>query len=258
MARKRLGEILIEEGLIDDRDLEEAIKYKEKSGYRLGTALVALRIIAEWQLTEALGKALQLPVVDLKDSSPSAEALALIPSRLAERFDLIPLRIDGVGDDRELVIAMSDPLNRAVIRRMQDVAGLTIRPALAGLSAIQRAIRDHYHGAEKSETFEDAESVRISIPSRQMTHPWASMEQEKKESTISRIVREVEHIAEEPAAPEDVPSHQNLVDYVLSLDLKVRTLLHLMLKKGLVSDREFVACLKHFLDAQTSGTDGEP
>jgi len=62
MARRRLGEVLIEEGLIDQSDLDEALRYKEKSGYRLGTALVALRIIAEWQLTEALSKALEIPL----------------------------------------------------------------------------------------------------------------------------------------------------------------------------------------------------
>ena len=118
VAKKRLGEILLEEGLIDESDLDQALEYKEKSGYRLGTALVALRVIAEWQLTEALGKALQLPVVDLVGTPPRKSALRRIPARLAERFDLIPMRVEGSGADRQLVIAMSDPLNRSVIKRM--------------------------------------------------------------------------------------------------------------------------------------------
>ena len=251
MARKRLGEILIEEGLIDDKDLEEALKYKEKSGYRLGTALVALRIIAEWQLTAALGKALQLPVVDLNAATPDEAALKKIPSRLAERFDLIPLRFEGEQEDKELVIAMSYPLNRAVIRRMQDVAGMTIKPALAGLSSIQRAIREHYHRTEKSETFEEAHSVRLAPPSRQKTRSWSAIKQTKKDATISRLVDEVKDITVQPQVPEELPAEHNLNDFVLGVELKVRALLHLMLKKKMITEREFVECLKHFLDASS-------
>ena len=77
MVKKKLGEILLEEGLIDEHDLEQALEYKEKSGYRLGTALVALRVIAEWQLTEALGKALNLPVADLVATPPKKSRLLI-------------------------------------------------------------------------------------------------------------------------------------------------------------------------------------
>ena len=213
---------------------------------------MALRIIAEWQLTEALGKALQLPVVDLTAADPEPEALQKIPARLAERFDLIPMRIEGKSGDQELLIAMSDPLNRAVIRRMQDVASIPIKPALAGLSAIQRAIRDHYHRAEKSETFEDVQSLRTSRPARQKTQPWSQIKQTKKEATISRLVDEIMIMGEQPKVPDELPSESNLNEFVLGVELKVRALLHLMLKKQIVSEREFVECLKHFLDASES------
>ncbi len=248
MARKRLGEILMEDGLIDEEDLSEALEYKEKSGYRLGTSLVALRIIAEWQLTEALGKALNLPVADLGGMQPSRDALARIPARLAERFDLIPLHLEGKGKNQQLLIAMSDPLNRSVIRRMQDVAGCTIRPALAGLSVIQRAIRENYHGSGKSKTFKDAEKIRASRGKKSRRRSGVRLAAPDRHSTMSRLTEEIKAMQAPESAPLPLPTGMDLGDYLLGLEVKLRSLLHLMLKKGLISEHEYVKTLKHFLN----------
>jgi len=249
VARKRLGEILIEEGLIDERDLDQALKYKEQSGYRLGTSLVALRIIAEWQLTEALGKALNLAVVDLADTKPSASALAKIPSRLAERFDLIPLKVTGRGKNKQLMIAMSDPLNRSVLKRMQDVADCPIEPVLAGLSAIQRSIREHYHPTAKSKTLKGAEKIRAARKSKIQSAREMSAKVRRK-TTMKRLVRDLDSIGKDTdLGLALLPSQENLGEYLLGLEIKLRALLHLMLKKKVINQKEYVQTLKHFLEA---------
>jgi hypothetical protein len=240
VAKKRLGEILLEEGLIDEHDLEQALEYKEKSGYRLGTALVALRVIAEWQLTEALGKALHLPVADLLSAPPRKSALEKIPARLAERFDLIPLRLEGRGADQQLVIAMSDPLNRAVVKRMQDVAGCPIKPVLASLSAIQRAIREHYHDAEKSKTFTEVDRLRTP---HKRTRPKVKTLDANWDVSIVQFFDELKKIRSKKRV-----SKEEFVEYLLALEFKIRSLLHLMLKKQLISEREYAETLKHFVD----------
>ncbi len=250
MAKKRLGEILMEDGLIDEDDLSEALDYKEKSGYRLGTALVALRIIAEWQLTEALGKALHLPVADLGGMEIGRAALDRIPARLAERFDLIPLQLEGKGKNQQLLIAMSDPLNRSVIRRMQDVAGCPISPALAGLSVIQRAIRENYHGSGKSKTFEDAEKIRASRGKKRRRKSGVRLKASDRHSTMSRLTEEIKAMRAPESPPVPLPTGMDLGDYLLGLEVKLRSLLHLMLKKGVISEHEYVKTLKHFLDVK--------
>lgn len=256
MARKRLGEILIEEGLIDDHDLTEALKYKEKSGYRLGTALVALRIIAEWQLTEALGKALDLPVVDLSSRRPTKEALKRIPARLAERFDLIPVKMEGKGHNRELLVAMSDPINRSVIKRMQDVAGCPVRPALAGLTSIQRAIHTHYHGAKAGETIRKANRYRTAETTPEVKPHGMPRFHPDPASTISRLVDEAKALGrKQPQAPPP-PSASELGQLLLGLEYKLRAMLHLLLKKQIITEREYVECLRHFLDAAGGGSGG--
>jgi type IV pilus assembly protein PilB len=240
VAKKKLGEILIEEGLIDEHDLEQALEYKEKSGYRLGTALVALRVIAEWQLTEALGKALHLPVVDLVGTPPRKSALQRIPAQLAERFDLIPLRLEGKGANRQLIIAMSDPLNRPVIKRMQNVAGCPIKPVLASLSAIQRAIRNHYHNAEKSKTFTEAEKLRTT---HKRAHPKVKTLDANWDVSIAQFFEELKKIRTKKRV-----SRKEFAEYLLALEFKIRSLLHLMMKKRIISEREYAETLKHFID----------
>jgi type IV pilus assembly protein PilB len=226
MAKKRLGEILLEDGLIDEQDLAEALKYKEQSGYRLGTALVALRIIGEWQLTEALGKTLELPVVDLVSSPPTQAALRRIPARLAERFDLVPLHLEGQGKNQVLVVAMSDPLNRSVIKRMEDVVGCPVRPVLAGLSAIQRAIRTHYHGSVPSQVVAAAERMRAS--GRITTEPSSSKLR---------------------AGAHGLPTANTLQ----GLTFKFRALLFLLLKKKLITEKEFITTLRRLLVVARKG-----
>ncbi len=246
MPRKKLGEILIEEGLIDQDDLDEGLRYKEESGYRLGTALVALRIIAEWQLTEALGKALHVEVVDLSTSRPSKAALKRIPVRLAERFDLIPIKLRGRGKNCKLLVAMSDPLNRPLIKRMEDMAGCDVEPVLASLSAIQRAIRRHYHGGQRSRVLDNAEKMKITKKSGK------KKEKPHKEHTrqieLSHLERELQNMqqGEESLTPTGQAT-ENL-GKELAMELKFRALLHAMIKKGLITGSEYAEALKHILD----------
>ena len=250
MARKRLGDVLLEDGLIDENDLEEALSYKEKSGYRLGTALVALRIIAEWQLTEALGKALEMPVVDLSSITPKPDALKRIPARLAERFDLIPLAIEGSGNNRKLIVAMSDPLNRTVIRRMEDVAGCPVKPVLSSLSAIQRYIRRHYHGAERSRVVASAEEMRSSAGDAEVFESLAGMREQTRQITISNLRRELDEMSwkDQPDLPPP-PIDRMEPEPTLALDLKFRALLHLLLKKSLIDGRDYAETLKNLIDS---------
>ncbi len=248
MARKRLGDVLLEDGLIDEDDLKEALDYKEKSGYRLGTALVALRIIADWQLTEALGKSLEMEVVDLNETHPNQAALKCIPVRLAERFDLIPLAIEGRGSQRRLLVAMSDPLNRPVVKRMQDVAGCPVRPVLASLSSIKRAIRRFYQG-EPGAAKAPADAPAPDTGERAMEQLDEFREQ-TRQITLSQLRRELEVIDEQGQADLPPPPVAELsAEPGLAVELKFRALLHLLLKKGVIDGRDYAESLRHMLEA---------
>lgn len=241
MSRKRLGEVLIDQGLIDEEDLKQALSYQEKSGYRLGTALVALRIIAEWQLTEALGKALRVEVLDLADVQPEDEALKRLPVELAERYDLIPISIDTKADrGLSLVVAMSDPLNRSNIQRIEHAAGCPIRPVLASLSAIQRAIRIHYHGAAPSQVWHETTELKAS---RTAANDASAI---IRGATLKLLRKEAEEL-KHGRIPDQ--SHAGL-DQDLAMQLRIYALIEVLEEKGLLEKNEFASALERLVSSQ--------
>jgi phage antirepressor YoqD-like protein len=148
--------------------------------------------------------------------------------------------LEGSGSNQQVIIAMSDPLNRTVIKRMQDVAGCPIKPVLATLSAMQRAIRDHYEDAEKSKTFKDAE--RLHTTSKR-ARPKVETMDTNLDSSILQFFEELKRVRSKKMV-----SKEQFVEYLLALEFKIRSLLHLMLKKKLISEREYAETLKHFVD----------
>jgi hypothetical protein len=141
MARKKLGEVLVERGIIDQRQLQDALGYARAQGVRLGVALVTRGHLAEGMLARVLGEVMGLPAVDLSTAQFEHEALRLVPLETCKNNDLIPVFIDEKRGSRALVVAMADPMNVAVIDEIEFTTGLKVRPVMATLSAIHSAIR---------------------------------------------------------------------------------------------------------------------
>jgi len=146
MARKKLGEIFIERGLIDQDQLNSALAYQRQWGHRLGVALVAKGFITEGMLVKVLGEVMSLPTVDLSKADVDTEALRLVPFNTCENNDLIPIALEHRGKSRILTLAMADPMNVAIIDEIEFTTGCKIRPVLAMISSINSAIRKFYRG----------------------------------------------------------------------------------------------------------------
>jgi hypothetical protein len=146
MARKKLGEIFLERGLIDEDQLNSALAYQRQWGHRLGVALVAKGFVTEGMLAKVLGEVMSLPTVDLSKADIDSEALRLVPYNTCENNDLIPISIEQRGKSRLLTIAMSDPMNVAIIDEIEFTTGCKVRPVLAMISSINSAIRKFYRG----------------------------------------------------------------------------------------------------------------
>jgi hypothetical protein len=146
VKRKKLGEVLLERGLIDEDQLNSALAYQRQWGHRLGTALVAKGFITEGMLVKVLGEVMSLPVVDLSKIKIDHDALRLVNYQTCENNDLIPIQLAQQGHSRQLTLAMADPMNIAIIDELEFTSGCKIRPVLATISAIQSAIRKYYRG----------------------------------------------------------------------------------------------------------------
>ncbi|NAW99111.1 MULTISPECIES: GspE/PulE family protein [unclassified Vibrio] len=103
--RKRLGDLLVEEGIITENQVEQALAAQKRSGRKLGDTLIELGFLSEQQMLSFLSQQLSLPLIDLSRANVDIDAVQLLPEVHARR--LRALIIGKNGDT--LRIAMSDP-----------------------------------------------------------------------------------------------------------------------------------------------------
>jgi hypothetical protein len=146
MARKRIGETLLERGAITPEQLEAAlVAQKQGLQQRVGAILVSQGAITEPMLVQALSQALGIPVVELATTSPDWAAVHLVRARFCEQHELFPVAMESVGGRRHLVVAMADPLNLTALEEVEFTTGLKVSPRVAALSAVRAAILRYYH-----------------------------------------------------------------------------------------------------------------
>ncbi len=157
MAQRRLGEILVQAGLLDEAKLRAALEEQSRWGGKLGLILVRMNHITEEMLIQALGHQLHCPFVQLDGVPVAREAIALVPLTLCEQHGLIPFALQG----RFLDVAMVDPLSAGLIDELRVLTRLNIRPHLGGPAAIDRAIQLHYRGRRTAPPSEDVDGRRV-------------------------------------------------------------------------------------------------
>ena len=164
----RIGELLVQRGLVTPAQVDEALLQQPTSGKRLGALLVELGMVEERAVVESLSDQMGLPIIDLRQNDPEPDALARIPEALARALTIIPVR--HLGD--LLLIAAADPRDP----RISDEVGRAISPdrfglAIAATSDIIRSINTSYRAligvGSLVEAFEAAEALRqVEVASR--------------------------------------------------------------------------------------------
>jgi len=142
---KRLGELLVESGLISPAQLQSAITHQKIARGRLGSNLVALGYISEEVLMDFLSHQAGVPQMDVRNLEVPPEVLRLIPFRLADQFTVLPI---AVKEPKSLVLAMSDPSDLNAVDSARFASGLHIQPVVASHSALRKAIGDLYRGLD--------------------------------------------------------------------------------------------------------------
>src|SRR5262245_44467579 len=135
-GRKRLGEILVQAGVLAEPQLRAALTEQRRWGGPLGRILVDMKLISEEAMVQALSHQLNLPAVNLDQKVIQPEAIDAIPGELAEQLSVVPFALQG----KFLDLAMSDPTNVTTIDTLRTRTRLNIRPYLAGPKSIERAL----------------------------------------------------------------------------------------------------------------------
>ncbi|PKH08468.1 GspE/PulE family protein [Planomicrobium sp. MB-3u-38] len=139
VIRKRLGDILIEQGLLTEEDLQLTLKEK-KSDQKLGDALLSRALITEQQLIETLEVQLNIPHVTLFRYPFDPKLFNVVPKEFAKRNLLVPLKVEG----DKLFIAMTDPMDFITIDDLRLTTGFQIEPAIASRDDIMKTISKYY------------------------------------------------------------------------------------------------------------------
>ncbi|AEI45725.1 GspE/PulE family protein [Paenibacillus mucilaginosus] len=140
LVKKRLGDLLVESGIISEDQLKEALVEQRNTKQKLGDLLITQGYITEQQLIEVLEFQLGIPHVSLYKFQIDPAITQIIPESMARRYQAIPLQKDG----GKLMVAMADPLDYFAIEEMRMTTGFRIEPAISSKDELQRAIARHY------------------------------------------------------------------------------------------------------------------
>jgi type IV pilus assembly protein PilB len=144
---KRIGELLVDAGVLSQQQLEQALFAQRKDGRKLGQLLVELGLVGEVQLTQTLSRQLSVPWVSLYHVDFSRALLNLVPRAVAERYCLVPIFVRRVRNQGEtLYVAMDDPTNEEAIEEVNRTSSLPVKRMIACPGDIRAAIRVYYLG----------------------------------------------------------------------------------------------------------------
>ncbi len=195
MGKKRLGEFLVETGLLTEESLTRALSEQRSKRGKLGDVIVSLGLATEGEIAQALSLQLGIPIVDLPNTPVEPQAIELINEKVARKHLIIPISIDH----RELHIAMADPLSFEAFEDVRFASGYTIKPFIATRTDILWAIDQHYHlGSSLSNIVKDiAEERMVEVVGEPQDPDGRDVEDLRKKSEAAPVIRMVNLIIAE-------------------------------------------------------------
>jgi len=143
MIRKRLGDALVDAGLVTAEQLGQALVKQKELGKRLGKVLAEMKLCTDEQIAKALAGQLGINFIEMDEISIPAEVLRLVPETIVRSHTLLPVARKG----NVLTVAMADPLDAFIVDEIRYQTNFEVEEAIAPESAILEIIR-RYFGSE--------------------------------------------------------------------------------------------------------------
>ena len=140
VVTKQLGELLVERGIINEEQLNKALKVQKERGGLIGQVLVMLGYTKEEEIAQALTVQYGFPYLPLECYEINVEAMKLIPQNVAEQYNLIA--IDKIGD--LLTIAMSNPLNVQAVEDIELLVKCNVQVFVSTMTDVNNSIKKYY------------------------------------------------------------------------------------------------------------------
>jgi type IV pilus assembly protein PilB len=148
VINRQLGELLVERGVIESRQLEKALSLQREKGGLIGEIIVELGFAKEEDIAQALTAQYGFPYLPLSNYEINPEIANIIPERVARQYLLIPIDIIG----KNLTVAMSNPLNIQALEDVELLSGCSVQTFVCTSSDIKRAIEKYYKNKDKEES----------------------------------------------------------------------------------------------------------
>ena len=150
----RLGDVLVQNGVITEEDVQRGLERQKGSGRKLGETLVDEGITTEENIARALSKQFHYDMVDLQNTVIPQEILDLVPASVLKKHRAIPFEYSP-DNMNVLRVAMSDPMDIAAMDDINIITNLQVEPVVATMGSVMLAI-DHYYGqAEVNSALEE-------------------------------------------------------------------------------------------------------
>ncbi len=145
-SRKRLGELLIEAGLVTEEQIQTALEIQKNTGDKLGEILVKERYVAEEQILKVIETQFGIQYIDIEKVYVDGEAVRMVPEEMCRKHTIVPIEVlNG-----EITLAMKDPLNYYAIEDIKLFVSLPIKPVISSETAIIATI-EKYYGKQTAE-----------------------------------------------------------------------------------------------------------
>ncbi len=141
----RLGEILVEAATVTRKQVEEALLAQETGGGRLGTTLVDLGYLDKKDLSDALARHFDAPVIELDDIDIDESVIRIVPADLARKYTILPISKAAA----RLTLAMVDPSNVFALDDVKFLTGYQVEPVIALEDSLLAAI-DRFYGTSQA------------------------------------------------------------------------------------------------------------
>ncbi|PKN67685.1 MAG: general secretion pathway protein GspE [Deltaproteobacteria bacterium HGW-Deltaproteobacteria-12] len=138
--KKRLGEMLVEKGILTEEKLRQALIDQKKAGLKLGQFLTRQSIVNEQQIIDLLSQQLKIPKYHPETFPLDLDLARIIPSDIAQKFQIAPLRKKG----RLLTIAMVDPLDINTLDTLEVLTNAEVEPVVCSEREVNQLISSIY------------------------------------------------------------------------------------------------------------------
>ena len=150
----RLGDVLVQNGVITEADLQRGLERQKGSGRKLGETLVDEGITTEENIARALSNQLHYDMVDLQNIEIAQEVLDLVPANVLKKHRAIPIEYSP-DNMNVLRVAMSDPMDIGAMDDINIITNLQVEPVVATMGSVMMAIDQYYGQAEVNSALEE-------------------------------------------------------------------------------------------------------